>query len=121
MRHLPSTIVIYKQELGVQPLIESHRFKLTLTQTGNRNDEFMKVNFDNSLSEIILESICFRLAGDCTFPENGGGHTNVLEKVVEKRQSVTNCESDQRRSICDDQHQACFRKAASSARRSSGG
>ncbi len=54
----------------MQLLIESHGFKLTLTQAGDCNDEVLKIQIDDSVVEIIFQSLRCRLAGNSTFPED---------------------------------------------------
>jgi len=82
--HLPGSIIIHQQAVGVQVFVERHGFELPSPQAGNRDDKVLKVNLDDSCPQIGIQPFCFGLAGHRTFPENGGRNTNVPEKMVEE-------------------------------------
>ena len=84
MRHFSSAIVVHEQSLGPQPLVQNHGLKLTLTQTGNGNDEFLKIDLDYSSPEIRFQPPCLGLVGHGAFSENRPGHAHIREETIEK-------------------------------------
>jgi hypothetical protein len=94
--HLSSALIVDEETVGMQALVERHRFELALPQTRSRNHEFLQINVYHFAPEIGFQSICFGLSRHNTLPKDSGRDTHFLEELVEEREGVTRSERHKR-------------------------